>query len=99
MTVTEWLSDFSLRIDQLKELHKADVRKTVLWFGGLFFPEAFLTASRQATAISKVVSLEELQLVVDIGAAATPDSMCFIIKGLYIEGAKWDMAEGGQLAP
>merc|ERR1739838_1025378 len=40
MTVTEWLADFALRIEQLQGLHKVDVQKTVLWLGGLFFPEA-----------------------------------------------------------
>jgi dynein heavy chain 1 len=98
MTVTEWLADFSLRIEQLELLVKQDVSKTMLWFGGLSFPEAFLTATRQATAQSLQVSLEELQLVVDIGAGPSKDGMSFMVKGLYIEGAKWDTAEGGQLA-
>jgi dynein heavy chain 1 len=95
MTVTEWLSDFSNRIKQLEHLHKSDLRTTELWLGGLFFPEAFLTASRQSTAFSMKLSLEELQLVVDIGASRSDNS--FIVKGLYMEGAKWNMSDGGQL--
>jgi len=98
LTVTEWAADFCLRLQQLEACQKADLPKVVLWMGGLFFPEAFLTASRQATAFSLSVSLEELQLVVNIGSSASQDSMSFMVKGLYIEGATWDTAEGGQLA-
>jgi len=96
MTATEWLADYIIRLEQLKEMSTTDIQKYVLWFGGLFFPEAFLTASRQATAQALQVSLEELNLVVDIGGKE--EKLSFMVKGLYMEGAKWDTAGGGQLA-
>merc|ERR1712186_124151 len=53
ITVTEWLADFIQRLQQLsdvKDIGEQNLQKHKLWFGGLFFPEAFLTASRQAIA-------------------------------------------------
>uniref|UniRef100_A0A7S4VS10 Dynein heavy chain n=1 Tax=Alexandrium monilatum TaxID=311494 RepID=A0A7S4VS10_9DINO len=90
ITVTEWLADFILRLDQLRALRESDnLQRALLWMGGLFFPEAFLTASRQAIAQKMQLSLEELLLVVDVGNT-NPDEESFIVKGLYVEGAAWD---------
>jgi len=90
ITVTEWLSDFILRLDQLRRLRECgSLQRFELWMGGLFFPEAFLTASRQAIAQKMKLSLEELLLVVDVGKSAT-DEESFMVTGLYMEGAAWD---------
>jgi len=45
--VTLWITDFVKRVNQLAKL-KEDPQfgKGGLWFGGLLYPEAFLTASR-----------------------------------------------------
>jgi len=98
ITVTEWLADFVLRLKQLQQLQCASsLQQHTLWMGGLFFPEAFLTASRQAVAQMKQVSLEELLLVVEVGSSEQ-DSESFAIKGLQMEGAAWDMSgSAGQL--
>jgi len=99
ITVTEWIADFKRRLDQLQELCIcANLQKYVLWFGGLFFPEAFLTATRQAIAQRKQVSLEELHLGVYVGSAEQ-DSDSFAVKGLTMEGATWEpKSVDGQLA-
>ncbi|CAK0878751.1 unnamed protein product [Prorocentrum cordatum] len=90
ITVTEWLLDFSLRLKQLQEARTCgSLQRFQLWLGGLFFPEAFLTASRQAVAQLLKVSLEELLLAVDVGCEQQDDES-FIIKDLYLEGAAWD---------
>jgi len=94
MTVTEWLADLSKRIEQLRALMaSSSFQEFRLWFGGLFFPEAFLTASRQAVAQKLKLSLEELVLVVRIGGTGG-DTESFVITGLYMEGATWDQASG-----
>ena len=47
ISATEWIDDFKKRIDQLQKLSgSTDFGKKGLWFGGLLFPEAFLTATR-----------------------------------------------------
>eukprot|EP00931_Biecheleriopsis_adriatica_P034702 TRINITY_DN20021_c0_g5_i1.p1 TRINITY_DN20021_c0_g5~~TRINITY_DN20021_c0_g5_i1.p1 ORF type:complete len:4603 (-),score=1119.02 TRINITY_DN20021_c0_g5_i1:34-13842(-) len=97
ITATEWLADFVKRLEQLQTVvHSSSLPKHKLWYGGLFFPEAFLTASRQAVAQQKAVSLEELNLIVQIGSAPGSDD-AFEVTGLYMEGASWD-AEKALLA-
>jgi dynein heavy chain 1 len=58
-----------------------------VWLGGLFFPEAYITATRQAVAHRKRWSLETLHLRLDIEKVNDPGA--FIIDGLVLEGASW----------
>jgi len=74
LTITEFIMDFRNRILQLNSAgQKSDYGKTLLtlgkrglWLGGLIFPEAYLTATRQYVAQSLKVSLDELKLNVRI---------------------------------
>jgi dynein heavy chain 1, cytosolic len=52
LTISQWILDFKRRLDQFEELikNKSDYQKKGVWLGGLLFPEAFLTASRQFVA-------------------------------------------------
>lgn len=51
ISVTAWVSDFIKRVEQLKVLSASkDFGQSGLWFGGLLFPEAYLTATRQSVA-------------------------------------------------
>ena len=43
-----------------------DYGKKGLWFGGLLFPEAFMTATRQSVAQENKWSLEELDLKFEV---------------------------------
>mmetsp|Transcript_10643 Transcript_10643/g.10728 ORF Transcript_10643/g.10728 Transcript_10643/m.10728 type:complete len:87 (-) Transcript_10643:420-680(-) len=48
---TEWIDDFTKRVNQLTSLaNSTDFGQKGMWFGGLLFPEAFMTASRQSVA-------------------------------------------------
>lgn len=62
-----------------------------VWFGGLLFPEAYLTATRQFVSQINSWSLEELVIKIDIPKSAVANSNSFIAKGMYIEGATWDV--------
>lgn len=47
ISATNWVNDFVKRVEQLKVLSAAnDFGQSGLWFGGLLFPEAYLTATR-----------------------------------------------------
>jgi len=47
ISATMWVNDFVKRIEQLKDLSAAkDFGQSGLWFGGLLFPGAYLTATR-----------------------------------------------------
>lgn len=66
--LNEWMTDFSKRLAQLDQLSKSTRYDDLqIWIGGLFIPEAFITATRQAVAHIQKSSLEELQLEVTIG--------------------------------
>jgi dynein heavy chain 1 len=81
MSVSEWIPDFSRRLAQLDSLSEMDNLADVdVWLGGLFFPEAYITATRQAVAHRKKWSLETLHLRLDIERVNDPNA--FIIDGM-----------------
>jgi dynein heavy chain 1 len=95
-TVNEWIPDFAKRVEQLAAISKVaergeDLSKVRVWMGGLFTPEAFFTASRQAVAQRFKWSLETLSLEVDVrkneNDPPAPDAQLFLLKDLRIEGA------------
>ena len=92
LNVTEWILDLKNRINQLNKITQAkDYGRSGLWLGGLIFPEAYLTATRQSVAQELKVSLDELMLSVELVKNITIiDNTCFVLKGLCIEGAEWN---------
>ena len=97
VTVAEWLLDFKTRVQQLSTLTEettksaASFGKKGIWLGGFFFPEAFMTATRQATSQRHKWSLDELTLEIKTGNRSDEDS--FIITGLRVESAIWNNEE------
>lgn len=56
-TVIQWITDFSLRVKQLQQVSQMvaqggarELQSFVIWLGGLFNPEAYVTATRQCVA-------------------------------------------------
>ncbi|RXW18442.1 hypothetical protein EST38_g7401 [Candolleomyces aberdarensis] len=88
MGVSGWIANFARRLKQLDDIASLDSLSNVeVWLGGLFFPEAFITATRQAVAHRKKWSLETLSLCLDIGRVNDPSA--FVVDGLALEGASW----------
>lgn len=80
MSVSEWIPDLARRLAQLDNLATLDTLANVeIWLGGLFFPEAYITATRQAVAHRKKWSLETLHLRLDIERVNDPEA--FIVDG------------------
>lgn len=80
LAVSGWISDFSRRLTQLNNIAGLDNLNNVeVWLGGLFFPEAYVTATRQAVAHRKKWSLETLHLKLDIDKVNDPGA--FIVDG------------------
>lgn len=80
MTVSEWISNFARRLDQLHRMASLEsLNNIAIWLGGLFFPEAYITATRQAVAHRKRWSLETLHLKLDIERVNDPGA--FIVDG------------------
>jgi dynein heavy chain 1 len=80
-----WMIDFAQRLAQLTEIKKSkDFGRSSIWLGGLFFPEAYITATRQAAAQATNWSVENLELemiILDANAKHEVDDTSFIIKG------------------
>nr|CAB3240292.1 cytoplasmic dynein 1 heavy chain 1 [Phallusia mammillata] len=93
-TVIQWITDFSERIKQLQRVTAASGSKGLknlsVWLGGLFVPEAYITATRQYVAQAYNHSLEELSLRVKVSEGATSptlDNKTFAVTGLILQGA------------
>jgi len=86
-----WIEDLARRIDQLQKITQTPADKygsLNIWLGGLFSPEAFVAASRQAIARARGWSLEQVHLQVSVGdTGSNPDAFTF--EGLKLHGAKW----------
>ena len=91
LNVTEWILDLKNRVNQLNKITgEPDYGKSSLWLGGLIFPEAYLTATRQSVAQELKVPLDELVLSVELPEKITSvPATNFVLKGLCIEGAEW----------
>ena len=97
VTVMAWVEDLGSRIKQLSGVVEAvkkeqakGLKSLRVWLGGLFAPEAYITATRQLVAQANEWSLEELQL--ELSAAESfdslkPDDCSFPIFGLKLMGA------------
>lgn len=92
-SLNSWLADLKLRLEQVESLaQESSFDQVEVAIGSLFTPEAYVTATRQATAQRYKWSLEELILDVDIGDIKQ-DSSGYRIRGLKMEGAQWNNNE------
>ncbi|KAF4101796.1 hypothetical protein G5714_016596 [Onychostoma macrolepis] len=76
LTVIQWVADFSERIKQLQQISQGaasggakELKNIHVNLGGLFVPEAYITATRQYVAQVNSWSLEELYLEVNVTSA------------------------------
>uniref|UniRef100_A0A915D910 Dynein heavy chain C-terminal domain-containing protein n=1 Tax=Ditylenchus dipsaci TaxID=166011 RepID=A0A915D910_9BILA len=87
MTSIEWMNDFSKRMKQFSKLAESkNLRSEEVWLGGVFSPEAYITATRQLIAQANGWSLEQLHLHVSV-EEVSQGSDKFIVKGLRLIGA------------
>ncbi|RHY13104.1 hypothetical protein DYB25_007654, partial [Aphanomyces astaci] len=98
ISLHEWLADFSKRVAQLGHLMSlplADVLSQRIWIGGLFAPEAFITATRQVFSLDLHCALDELELVASVHNEANHDSGGgFNVSGFHIQGIQWTQSGG-----
>ena len=89
--VTEWITDFKNRLIQFSRIIPLkEYQKQGVLMGGLLYPEAYLTATRQYVAQNEKWSLEELDLQVSIYENEEVENDTFLVQGMFIEGANWD---------
>ena len=90
-SLSAWLVDFDKRTRQLHTITETHHYNRI-WMGGLFNPEAYMTATRQASARAHGWSLEKLVLnaeVLTAGEGEGDDSTSFVVVGLSLEAAAW----------
>ena len=79
LAVAQFISNLVARLAQLESIaSKPDIRRGI-WLGGLFQPEAYITATRQTVAHQKGSSLEQLVLDLDLEDVQGEES--FIVEG------------------
>ncbi|KAJ3135949.1 hypothetical protein HK100_002228 [Physocladia obscura] len=94
MSLETWIQDLSNRLAQISQisgLESSEYVKTPIWLGGLFTPEAYVTATMQTVAQREGWSLEELQLSVIIGETKEDG---FELTGIRIEGGEYSANSG-----
>ncbi|XP_052105179.1 cytoplasmic dynein 1 heavy chain 1-like isoform X5 [Mytilus californianus] len=95
ITVIQWITDFSTRVKQLQKIVQTtsqggakELKNLTVWLGGLFIPEAYITATRQYVAQANSWSLEELYLDVKVtDGKDNIDACSFGASGLILQGA------------
>ncbi len=96
LTANQWIVDFGMRINQQLQFSQGahggqDLRSLRVWLGGLFFPEAYITATRQAVAQANAWPLEKLVMQLDVrrdgNDVPAADRCSFLVTGLRIDGA------------
>lgn len=79
--VNQYINNLAARLAQLERLADGAVEaQQDVWLGGLFQPEAYITATRQAVAHERGWSLEQLVLSMDI--SQTGGQGAFAIQGM-----------------
>jgi len=79
--VGQYITDLCARLAQLEKIASKGSASGAggIWLGGLFQPEAYITATRQAAAHEQGWSLEQLALSLQIETDPKPDT--FVIEG------------------
>ena len=97
--LTAWYADLLARVKQLESWSADFAMPNVLWLGGLFNPQSFLTAIMQSMARKNEWPLDKMALQVDVtkknkeDMTAPPREGAYL-SGLFMEGARWDTQSG-----
>ena len=107
LTVASWIANFGQRVAQLGQIIETSrgggggggggLRSFDYWLGGLFNPEAFITATRQCVAQANSWSLEDLtlRLIVDGSDGGGGGASSFCLKNVVLHGAVCEPGGGG----
>ena len=95
-----WLVDLQARFEMLSEWADSPMDPPkVVWLGGFFNPQSFLTAIMQTAAQRDSLELDKLVIVTDVSKRGADEienasrDGAYVV-GLYLEGARWDLSGG-----
>ncbi|KAL3318377.1 Dynein heavy chain 1, axonemal [Cichlidogyrus casuarinus] len=89
-----WVVDLQKRMEFIENWVNNGI-PAVFWISGFFFPQAFLTGTLQNYARKMQLSIDTISFDFQVMKVPfskleqVPEDGCFI-RGLYIEGARWD---------
>ncbi|XP_039265498.2 dynein beta chain, ciliary-like [Styela clava] len=97
--LTAWFIDLLGRIKELETWTTDFQLPTVVWLGGLFNPQSFLTAIMQSMARKNEWPLDKMCLQCDVTKKNkedfnSPPREGAYVHGLFMEGARWDTQTG-----
>ncbi len=98
MSLSAWVTDLIQRLKFIETWYQEGI-PNVFWISGFFFPQGFLTGTLQNYARKKKYPIDEISFAFEIidkresEITSPPEDGCYI-KGLFLEGARWDMKEG-----
>jgi dynein heavy chain len=89
-----WSDDLMARLDMVHDWIEHDVPK-VFWISGFYFPQSFLTGSRQNFARKKQYAIDTVDFDFVVKKEAWQDVKegpedGVYIRGLFLEGARWN---------
>ncbi|NWV39884.1 DYH17 protein, partial [Grantiella picta] len=99
LSLGTWYADLLQRIRELEVWSTDFVLPATVWLAGFFNPQSFLTAIMQSTARKKQWPLDKMCLAVEVTKKIRED-ITFppregsYVHGLFMEGARWDIASG-----
>ena len=80
-SVGQFIADLVARLGQLESVASDPASRRAIWLGGLFQPEAYITATRQAIAHQKGWSLETLVMSLDLEESSGAEA--FVVQGEF----------------
>ncbi|RNF11625.1 dynein, axonemal, heavy polypeptide 1 [Trypanosoma rangeli] len=94
--LSSWVDDLVQRVQFIQSWYDNGVPK-VLWMGGFFFPQAFLTGTLQNYARRTSVAIDSVSFAFELleekdFSQVEARAEGAIVYGLYMEGARWDAA-------
>ncbi|XP_018058898.1 PREDICTED: dynein heavy chain 9, axonemal [Atta colombica] len=97
--LSSWFADLFNRITELSNWTVAFNLPPTIWLGGFFNPQSLLTAIMQQTARKNEWPLDKMCLYCDVTRKqkeefTIPPREGVYINGLYMEGARWEIATG-----